>query len=47
LKAGEVATANIGAEDFTVTGSTDMPKGAFVRVKDVQGLRLIVEKAEN
>src|SRR5437660_6782156 len=47
LKAGEVATANIGAEDFTVTGSTDMPKGTIVRVKDVQGLRLIVEKAEN
>jgi membrane-bound serine protease (ClpP class) len=47
LKAGEVATANIGAEDFTVTGSTDMPKGTFVRVKDIQGLRLIVEKAEN
>src|SRR2546422_95767 len=47
LKAGEVATANIGAEDFTVTGSTDMPKGTLVRVKDVQGLRLIVEKEEN
>jgi len=47
LKAGEVATANIGAEDFTVTGSTDIPKGTIVRVKDVQGLRLIVEKAEN
>ncbi len=47
LKAGEVATANIGSEDFSVTGSTDMPKGTLVRVKDVQGLRLIVEKAEN
>ncbi len=47
LKAGEVATANIGAEDFTVTGSTDLPKGTLVRVKDLEGLRLIVEKAEN
>ena len=47
LKAGEVATANIGSEDFSVTGSTDMPKGTLVRVEDVQGLRLIVEKAEN
>src|SRR5216117_2305922 len=45
LKAGEVATANIGAEDFTVTGSTDLPSGTLVRVKDIQGLRLIVEKA--
>src|SRR5216683_571397 len=47
LKAGEVATANIGAEDFTVTGSTDLPNGTLVRVKDLQGLRLIVEKAES
>jgi len=27
LKAGGLATANIGSEDFTVTGSTDLPKG--------------------
>src|SRR6266849_2593464 len=47
LKAGEVATANIGSEDFSVTGSTDMPKGTLVKVKDIKGLRLIVEKAEN
>src|SRR5213594_1150421 len=46
LKAGEVATANIGAEDFTVTGSTDLASGTLVRVKDIQGLRLIVERAE-
>src|SRR5256886_17239539 len=45
LKAGEVATANIGAEDFTVTGSTDLPNGTLGRVKDIQGLRVIVEKA--
>jgi membrane-bound serine protease (ClpP class) len=47
LQAGDVATANIGSEDFSVTGSTDMPKGTLVRVKDVQGLRLTVEKAES
>src|SRR5205807_9919930 len=47
LKAGEVATANIGAEDFTVTGSSDLPNGTLVKVKDLQGLRLIVEKMEN
>jgi membrane-bound serine protease (ClpP class) len=47
LKAGEVATANIGSEDFTVTGSTDLPKGTLVIVKDLEGLRLIVEKTEN
>lgn len=47
LKSGEVATANIGAEDYTVTGTTDLPRGSEVRVKDVQGLRLIVEKVEN
>jgi len=47
LKAGEVATANIGSEDFTVTGSTDLPNGTLVMVKDIQGLRLMVEKAES
>jgi len=47
LKAGELATANIGSEDFTVTGSTDLPKGTLVKVKDVDKLKLIVEKAEN
>jgi membrane-bound ClpP family serine protease len=47
LKAGEVATANIGSEDFSVTGLTDMPKGTLVKVKDIEGLRLIVEKEEN
>src|SRR6267143_1695996 len=47
LKAGELATANIGSEDFTVTGSTNLPKGTSVRVKDLEGLKLIVEQAEN
>src|SRR3989441_275345 len=47
LKAGQVATANIGSEDFSVTGPTDLPKGTSVRVVDLQGLKLVVEKAEN
>ncbi|TMI13604.1 hypothetical protein E6H33_09830 [Candidatus Bathyarchaeota archaeon] len=47
LKAGEVATANIGSEDFTVTGPTDLPKGTLIKVKDLEGLKLIVEQAEN
>lgn len=46
LKAGGVATANIGAEDYSVTGSTDLPRGSEVRVKDLQGLRLVVEKVD-
>src|SRR6266581_6486775 len=46
LKAGATATANIGSEDYSVTGSEDLPRVAQVRVKDVQGLRLLVEKAE-
>ena len=45
LKAGELATANIGAEDFSVTSSQDIPKGTRVKVKDLQGLKLVVEKA--
>src|SRR5712692_8758831 len=47
LKAGELATANIGSEDFTVTGSTDLPKGTLVKVKGLDGLKLIVEGTEN
>src|SRR6266567_2578538 len=46
LSPGEVATANIGSEDYSVTGSVGLPRGSQVRVKDVQGLRLIVEKVE-
>ena len=45
LKAGELATANIESEDFTVTGSTDLPKGTVVMVKALEGLKLIVEEA--
>src|SRR3989454_1484275 len=47
LKAGELTTANVGSEDFSVTGSTDLPKGTLVKVKGLEGLRLIVEGAED
>jgi membrane-bound serine protease (ClpP class) len=46
LRAGGVATANIGSEDYTVTASTDLPRGSEIRVKDLQGLRLLVEKVD-
>ena len=46
LKAGEYATATISSEDYTVTSTEDLPKGTKVRVKDVQGLKLAVEKLE-
>ena len=45
LRAGGLATANFGAEDFSVTGSQDIPKGTRVKVRDLQGLKLVVEKA--
>ena len=46
LTAGGVATANIESEDYSVTGLTDLPRNTMVRVKDLQGLKLIVEKSE-
>ncbi len=46
LKAGGVATANIGAEEWSVTGSVDLTKGTRVKVLEVQGLKLKVEKME-
>ena len=46
LKAGGVATANIGSEDYSVTGHIDLPRGTQVAVKDVQKLHLVVEKVE-
>ncbi len=46
LKAGGVATANVGAEEWSVTASADIPKGSRIRVKEVQGLRVTVEKVE-
>jgi len=46
LKTGELATALIGAEEWTVTSSQDMPKGTIVIVKDLNGLRLVVERKD-
>lgn len=47
LKAGAVATANIGSEDYSVTGQSDLPLGTLIVVKDVQKLHLVVEKADS
>jgi membrane-bound serine protease (ClpP class) len=44
LKAGEYGTATISSEDYTVTSSESLSKGTKVRVKDIQGLKLVVEK---
>jgi membrane-bound serine protease (ClpP class) len=46
LTAGGVATALVGAEEWTVTSTTDLAKGTTVIVKDLQGLKLVVEKKE-
>jgi membrane-bound serine protease (ClpP class) len=46
VKAGEFGTATISSEDFTVTSTENLSKGTKVRVKDVQGLKLAVEKLE-
>ena len=43
LKAGSFATANIASEDWTVTGSVDIPNGTRVVVKERSGLKLVVE----
>jgi len=43
LKAGTFATANIASEDWTVTGSVDIPNGTRVVVKERSGLKLVVE----
>ncbi len=47
LKAGAVATANIGSEDYSVTGQTDLTTGTLIVVKDVQKLHLIVERSDS
>jgi membrane-bound serine protease (ClpP class) len=46
VKAGEYGTATISSEDYTVTSSENLSKGTKIRVKDMQGLKLIVEKKE-
>lgn len=45
LKAGGQAVAIIESEEWTVTGSENISKGAEVKVKAVSGLRLVVERA--
>jgi membrane-bound serine protease (ClpP class) len=46
LKAGGVATANIGAEEWSVTASEDIAKGTRVKVLEVEGLKLKVQKMD-
>jgi membrane-bound serine protease (ClpP class) len=46
VKAGEYGTATISSEDYTVTSSESLSKGTKVQVKDVQGLKLVVERKE-
>ncbi len=45
VKAGDYGTATISSEDYTVTSSETLTKGTKVRVKDIQGLKLVVEKS--
>jgi membrane-bound serine protease (ClpP class) len=44
LKARGVSTAIIASEEWTVTSSDDIPRGAAVKVKEIQGLKLVVER---
>lgn len=46
LKAGGVATANIGAEEWSVTATEDLAKGTRVKVLEKEGLKLKVQKME-
>ena len=46
VKAGEYGTATISSEDYTVTSTENLSKGTKVRVRDVIGLKLAVEKSE-
>jgi len=46
VKAGEYGTATISSEDYTVTSTESLSKGTRVRVRDVQGLKLVVERRE-
>jgi len=43
VRANATGTANIDSEDWTVTSSQDLPKGARVKVKEIQGYKLLVE----
>ena len=46
VKAGGIGTANIASEDWTVTSSVDLAKGARIKVKEVEGLKLRVERKD-
>src|SRR5207245_11097547 len=46
LKAGGDATANIAAEDWTVTSPGEMGKGTRIKVKDVGELKAVVGKGD-
>ncbi|HEX9428755.1 MAG TPA: NfeD family protein, partial [Candidatus Bathyarchaeia archaeon] len=46
VKAGEYGTATISSEDYTVTSTENLSKGTRVRVRDLQGLKLVVEREE-
>jgi len=47
LAAGGLATALVNAEEWTVTSTTSLAKGTTITVRDLQGLKLIVEKKED
>src|SRR5713101_741215 len=47
LTAGGLGTAIVGAEEWTVTSSKDLAKGTSVIVRDLQGLKLVVEAKED
>lgn len=47
VKAGRFGTANIESEDWTVTSSQDIQKGTVIKVKEVRGLKLVVERKED
>jgi membrane-bound serine protease (ClpP class) len=45
LPAGGESVANIESEDYSVTSSEAISAGTIVKVKEVKGLKLVVEKA--
>ncbi len=47
LKAGGTASALIESEEWSVTSSVDLAKGAVVKVKEVKGLKLVVERKDS
>jgi membrane-bound ClpP family serine protease len=45
VKAGGTGSANIDSEDWSVTSTSDLSRGARVKVKEVHGFTLTVEGA--